>query len=333
MIKAYAVRQAGSKLEPFAYDPGELKPEQVEIDVEYCGICHSDLSMVNNDWDMSQYPLVPGHEAIGKIAKVGSGVTTLRIGQRVGLGWFSGSCMHCEWCLSGDQNLCLTAEETIVGRHGAFADKVRSHHSWVIPLPKDIKPEVAGPLFCGGITVFNPIVQLNIKSTDKVGVIGIGGLGHLALQFLNAWGCEVTAFSSSPNKKQEVLEMGANHFVNSRDRFAIANLANSLDVILSTVNVDLDWNSYVDALRPRGKLHFVGAVPNPISTPVFPLIIGQKSISGSSLGSPTTVAKMLDFAVRHNIKPITEIYSFDRINDAVARLHSGAARYRIVLKH
>jgi alcohol/geraniol dehydrogenase (NADP+) len=174
---------------------------------------------------------------------------------------------------------------------------------------------------------------LNIKSTDKVGVIGIGGLGHMALQFLSAWGCDVTAFSSSPNKKPEVLAMGANHFINSRDPEAIAAAANSFDVIISTVNVDLDWNSYVNVLRPRGKLHFVGAVPNPISTQVFPLIMGQKSISASPLGSPTTVAKMLDFAVRHDIKPITETYSFEQINEAIARLHSGKARYRIVLKH
>ena len=332
MIRAYAVSKAGGKLESWEYDLGKLASEQVEIAVEYCGICHSDLSMINNDWDVSQYPLVPGHEAVGKIVAVGSGVKTLKVGQRVGLGWFSSSCMHCQWCMSGDQNLCLTAEETIVGRHGAFADRVRAYHHWVVPLPEELDSAIAAPLFCGGITVFNPIIQLNIKPTDRVGVVGIGGLGHMALQFLKAWGCEVTAFSSSPDKEREALNMGADHFVNSRDSKAIANLANSFDVILSTVNVDLDWNSYVNALQPRGRLHFVGAVPNPISTPVFPLIIGQKSISGSSLGSPTTVAQMLDFAVRHKIEPIIETYSFDRVNEAIARLHDGKARYRIVLK-
>lgn len=333
MIQAYAVRKAGGALEPFAYDPGELSSEQVEIDVEYCGICHSDLSMLNNDWEITEYPLVPGHEAVGKVAAIGSGVKTLKIGQRVGLGWFSGSCMHCEWCLSGDRNLCLTAEETIVGRHGAFANKVRSHYHWVVPLPEHIDIATAAPLFCGGITVFNPILQLNIKSTDKVGVIGIGGLGHLALQFLNAWGCDVTAFSSSPDKESEARQMGASHFIDSRDPQAIAKVENSYDVIISTVNADLNWNSYVAALRPRGKLHFVGAVPNPISTQVFPLIVGQKSISGSSLGSPVTVAQMLDFAVRHHIQPITETYSFEQVNEAIARLSSGKARYRVVLKH
>ena len=332
-IRAYAVLQAGGELEPFEYDPGELKPEQVEIDVEYCGVCHSDLSMLNNDWAISQYPLIPGHEAIGKIAAVGSNVKTLKVGQRVGLGWFSGSCLHCEWCVKGYQNLCSTAEETIVGRHGAFANKVRSNYEWAIPLPEEIDPAIAGPLFCGGVTAFNPIVELNLKATDRVGVIGIGGLGHMALKFLDAWGCEVTAFSSSPDKKAEALEMGADYFVNSRDSDAIASLANSFDAIISTVNVDLDWNSYVNALRPMGKLNFIGAVPNPISVAVFPLIVGQKSISATSLGSPTVVSQMLNFVVRHQIKPTVEIYDLDRLNQAIARLRDGKARYRLVLKH
>lgn len=332
MIEAYAVHEAGGKFEPFEYDPGELGDEQVEIDVEYCGICHSDLSMVNNDWGISQYPLVPGHEAVGKIAAVGSKVKELKVGQRVGLGWYADSCMHCEWCLSGDQNLCLNAEGTIVGRYGAFADKVRGHQNWVVPLPDGLDAAKAGPLFCGGITVFNPIVQFDVQPTDKVGVIGIGGLGHLALGFLSAWGCDVTAFSSSPDKEAEAKKMGANHFINSKDPEAIAAAADSFDFIISTVAVDLDWNSYVMALRPRGRLHFVGVVPNPISTPIFPLIMRQRSISASPVGSPTTIDKMLDFAARHNIQPITETYSFDRINEAMERLHSVQARYRVVLE-
>jgi alcohol/geraniol dehydrogenase (NADP+) len=333
MIKAYAVHEAGGKFEPFEYDPGELGDEQVEIDVEYCGICHSDLSMVNNEWGISQYPLVPGHEAVGKIAAVGSQVQKLKVGQRVGLGWYADSCMHCEWCLSGDQNLCLNAEGTIVGRYGAFAEKVRGHQNWVVPLPDGLDAAKAGPLFCGGITVFNPIVQFDVQPTDKVGVIGIGGLGHLALGFLSAWGCDVTAFSSSPDKEAEAKKMGANHFINSKNPEAIAAAADSFDFIISTVAVDLDWNSYVMALRPRGRLHFVGVVPNPISTPIFPLIMRQRSISASPLGSPTTIDKMLDFAARHNIQSITETYSFDRINEAMERLHSGQARYRVVLEH
>ncbi len=230
--------------------------------------------MLKNDWGTTQYPLVPGHEVVGKIASVGDAVKKLQVGQPVGLGWNSRSCMTCEWCMSGNHNLCLTAEGTIVGRHGGFADKVRAHHSWVLPLPEGIDPVTAGPLFCGGITVFNPIVQFDVKPTDRVGVIGIGGLGHMALKFLHAWGCDVSAFSSSPDKEAEAKELGANHFINFRDPNALKSVENSFDLILSTVNVDLDWNTYIACLRPKGLLHFVGVVANPVASQVFPLIQG-----------------------------------------------------------
>ncbi len=333
MVRAYAAFQPGGELKPFEYDFGPLASEDVEIDVEYCGICHSDLSMIKNDWGTTQYPLVPGHEVVGTIAAKGSAVKKLQVGQRVGLGWYSSSCMSCEWCMSGNHNLCLTAEGTIVGRHGGFADKVRAHHTWVLPVPDGINPETAGPLFCGGITVFNPIVQFDIKPTARVGVIGIGGLGHMALKFLHAWGCDVTAFSTNPDKEGEARELGANHFINSRDPDALKLVESSFDLILSTVNADLDWNTYIACLRPLGRLHFVGVVPNPVASHVFPLISAQRSISGSPLGSPATTAQMLDFSVRHKIEPIIETFKFDQVNEAIERLHSGKARYRLVLKH
>ncbi|MDJ0564303.1 MAG: NAD(P)-dependent alcohol dehydrogenase, partial [Microcystis sp. M49629_WE12] len=253
MIRAYAAREKGGKLEPFDYDPGILGDEDVEIAVEYCGICHSDLSMLDNDWGLTTYPFVPGHEVVGTIAALGAKVKELKIGQRVGLGWFSRSCSTCETCMSGDQNLCATAEGTIVGRHGGFAEKVRAHHSWLVPLGNQLDAAKAGPLFCGGITVFNPIVQFDIKPTARVGVIGIGGLGHIALKFLKAWGCEVTAFSSSPDKETEAKELGATHFINSRDPEALQSVQNYFDFIISTVNVNLDWGLYIACLRPKGR--------------------------------------------------------------------------------
>lgn len=333
MIQSYAAEKQSAELKPFEYDPGALGSEDVEIQVEYCGICHSDLSMLNNEWGISRYPFVPGHEAVGTIAQVGSAVENLKVGQRVGVGWNARSCMTCEWCMSGNHNLCLSLEAVIVGRHGAFADKVRVHHAWAVPLPEALDPATAGPLFCGGITVFNPIVEFEIKPTDRVGVIGIGGLGHMALRFLHAWGCDVTAFSTSPDKEAEAKELGANHFINSRDAAALKSVANSFDMILSTVNADLDWATYISCLRPKSRLHFVGVAPNPVATHVFPMISGQKSISGSPLGSPATVVKMLDFAARHHIEPIVETFAFDQVNEAMERLRSNKARYRIVLKH
>ncbi len=332
MIQAYAALEPNGKLQSFTYDPGPLNPSELEIEVEYCGLCHSDLSMINNEWGISQYPLVPGHEVIGTVAAVGEAVGRVQVGQRVGLGWFSHSCLRCHWCNSGNHNLCQTAEATIVGRMGGFAERVRAHEEWVMVLPDALDGAKAGPLFCGGITVFNPIVEFDVKPTDSVGVIGIGGLGHLALQFLQAWGCAVTAFSSNPAKAAEAQSMGADHFVNSRDPEAIAAVANSFDLILSTVNADLDWSAYINALKPKGRLHFVGVAPNPISSHVFPLIVGQKSLSGSPLGSPTTVAKMLEFAARHHIAPVTEEFPLEKVNEALAHLESGQARYRIVLK-
>jgi len=333
MITAYAAHSANGKLEPFEYDPGLLKDEEVEIDVEYCGLCHSDLSMLKNEWGITQYPFVPGHEVVGTVSAVGDRTTTVKIGQRVGLGWFSHSCLHCDWCMSGNHNLCLTAEQTIVQRHGGFANKVRAHEEWVTPLPEGLDPAKVGPLFCGGITVFNPIVQFDVKPTDRVGVIGIGGLGHMALRFLHAWGCDVTAFSTNPDKEAEARNLGANHFINSRDSQALEAVTNSFDLILSTVNADLDWATYINTLRPKGRLHFVGVVPNPIQVQIFPVILGQKSISGSPLGSPATVGKMLDFANRHNIEPVIETFAFSEVNEALEHLEAGKARYRIVLKH
>jgi uncharacterized zinc-type alcohol dehydrogenase-like protein len=331
MIKAYAAFEAGGAMAPFEYDPGPLGPDEVEIAVEHCGICHSDLNMIDNDWDMTSYPLVPGHEVAGTIVESGELVTHLRPGQRVGLGWHAGYCMTCASCLGGDHNLCAGAEATIVGRHGGFADRVRAHAPSVVPLPEGLDMASAGPLFCGGITVFTPLVEFGIKPTDRVAVIGIGGLGHMALQFLSAWGCEVTAFTSSEAKRAAALEMGAHRTIDSRDAAAIEAEAGQFALVVSTVNVKLDWNAYLATLASKGRLHFVGATLDPLDLGVFPLIMGQRSVSGSPVGNPATIAKMLDFAVRHDIKPVIETFPLDQVNDALAHLRSGQARYRIVL--
>lgn len=330
-IHALAASGARQPLQPFEFTPGPLGDEQVEIAVESCGICHSDLSMLDNDWGMTTYPFVPGHEAIGTIVAVGDHTKRVKIGDRVGLGWFSNSCGACGECLSGSQNLCLSAEGTILGRHGAFATRVRAHWTWVSPLPKALDAGTAGPLLCGGITVFNPLTQFGIRPTDRVAVIGIGGLGHLALKFLRAWGCDVTAFTSSDSKREEALQLGAHQTLNSRNPDELAKAAGRFDFILNTANADLDWNGYLAALKPKGRLHTVGAVPQPIAVAAFPMILGQKSLSGSPLGSPSTVDTMLEFCARHNIAPTTETFPMSRANEALEHLRSGKARYRIVL--
>jgi len=331
MINAYAAFEPGGALKPFEYDPGPMGYNDVEIEIEHCGICHSDLSMLDNTWGIARFPLVPGHEVVGTVAAIGKGVSGLQIGRRVGLGWHSGYCMTCSSCMSGDYNLCADAHGTIVGRHGGFADRVRAHAASVVALPPHIDPQSAGPLFCGGITVFNPLIQFGIKPTEKAAVIGIGGLGHLAVQFLNAWGCQVTAFTSSEAKRTEALKLGAHRTIDSRNPQDIRAAAGQFDLILSTVNVKLDWNAYVETLRPKGRLHFVGATLEPLDLNLFPLIMGQRSLSASPVGSPANIARMLDFAARHHIKPVVENFRIDQANEAMARLRSGEARYRIVL--
>ena len=331
-VHAYAATSPSSPLTPFTYELPPIDAEHVDIRVEYCGICHSDLSMLRNEWGFTTYPLVPGHEVVGRVEVVGSLVKTLKVGDRVGLGWFSESCMTCPQCMGGDHNLFGSGEGTIVGRHGGFADLVRAHWAWAIKIPEALPAVSAGPLFCGGITVFSPIVEFNVRPTDRVGVIGAGGLGHLAIQFLNKWGCEVTAFSSTPDKADELMSLGAHRVVNSRDSEALKAEAGRFDFIISTVAVPLEWMTYVAALAPKGRLHTVGAIPEPVALNAFPLIMGQRSFSGSPLGSPATMALMLEFCTRHGIAPMVEEFPLSEVNKAIDRLENGSPRYRVVLK-
>jgi alcohol/geraniol dehydrogenase (NADP+) len=329
-IDAWVATTAKSKLVRQQVELGPLGEEEVEVQVEHCGLCHSDLSMLNNDWGLSQFPAVFGHEAIGRVVAVGPAAKGLKIGQHVGVGWTASSCMHCRQCKSGDQHLCLTATPTIIGHRGAFASRVRSHWIWAVPMPEKINVTEVGPLLCGGITVFNPLVMY-AGATSTVGIVGIGGLGHMAVKFAAAQGCDVTAFTSSENKFDEARRFGAQNVVSSRDAAAIKKLAGKLDLLIVTANVPLDWDALIASLAPNGRMHVVGAVPVPIPVSIFSLIMAQRSISGSPTGSPVAIEKMLDFAARHSITPQTEHFPMSRINEALERLEAGKARYRIVL--
>jgi alcohol/geraniol dehydrogenase (NADP+) len=331
--KAFAASEAKGKFEPFEFELGILGDEQVEIKVHSCGICHSDLSMVNNEWGMTAFPFVGGHEAVGEIVALGKNTKGLKIGDIVGLGWNAETCGHCEHCISGFQINCSTLVGTIVNRHGGFADKVRCNWDWAIKLPDSMDVSKAGPLFCGGITVFNPFVQNNISPTDKIGVVGIGGLGHLALQFADKWGCEVTAFTTNLSKTDELKKLGADYVVNTTDEAEIAKLAAKFDMIIVTSNVTLNWELLINALSPKGKLHMVGAVLEPMSIGAFSLIMRQRCVTGTATGSPAVVAKMLEFCARHNIETVTEKYPMSKINEAFTHLESGKVRYRIVLEN
>lgn len=332
-IKAYAAMSSGAELEPYAFDPGDLGPDEVEISVTHCGICHSDLSMLDNDWGMATYPFVPGHEVTGTVTALGDQAKGLKIGQKVGVGWSSASCLSCPQCLTGHHNLCAQNQGTIVGRHGGFATHVRAQWPWVRPLPDGLDPATAGPLLCGGITVFSPLLSYGISPTSRVGIIGIGGLGHMALQFANKWGCEVHAFTTSDSKVQEAQELGAHFVHNTKQEGVLKKLAGSLDLIISTINVPIDVPGLLDTLAPHGRLHVVGAVMEPLPVPAMGLIFGQKSISGSPTGGPVAIDQMLAFSGRHQIAPVTESFPLSRVNEAMEHLRSGKARYRIVLEN
>jgi uncharacterized zinc-type alcohol dehydrogenase-like protein len=330
-IQGLAAHAAGAELLPFRYSPGELKAQEVEISISHCGVCHSDLHLIANDWGMSQYPFIPGHEIIGTIRAIGTGVSTLTIGQRVGVGWQSNSCGQCEWCSRGMENLCPAMEATCVHRHGGYADSVRVNARFAIPIPDSLPSEQAAPLLCGGITVYNPLRAHGINPSSRVGIVGIGGLGHLALQFARVFGAEVTAFSTSAAKEEEARALGAHHFVNTRETKAMREVANTFDFILSTINADQDWMSYIQALRPTGTLCFVGVPPAPVSVQAFSLISGIRSITGSPIGSPHQLREMVDVAARHNVRAKTEAFPMAKANEAIEKVKKNKLRYRAVL--
>jgi uncharacterized zinc-type alcohol dehydrogenase-like protein len=328
--KAWIAKAAKQPMVLETVDLGPLGVEDIEVIVEHSGVCHSDLSVLNNDWGFSQYPAILGHEVIGRVSAIGQNAKGLTVGQRVGVGWNSGSCMHCHQCMSGRHHLCPQVQFTIVGHRGGFATHIRSHWAWALPLPDKLNFVEAGPLLCGGITVFAPLAMY-AKPTDRVGIIGLGGLGHMAVKFAAAYGCDVTAFTSNTSTFEDAKRFGANHVVVSKDSAAIKKLGGSLDLLISTVNVQLDWDAMISMLAPNGRLHVVGAVLEPIPVAAFSLIMGQRSISGSPTGSPAAIETMLDFAARHHVVPQTEHFPMSHINEAFARLESGKARYRIVL--
>jgi uncharacterized zinc-type alcohol dehydrogenase-like protein len=330
-IHGLAAHAAGAELLPFKYDPGKLGQHDVEIAISHCGICHSDLHLISNDWGISQYPFIPGHEVVGKVTAVGSNVRSLTVGQRVGLGWQSNSCGICEWCTRGMENLCPAAESTCVHRHGGYADRVRANSRFVIPIPDALESVHTAPLLCGGITVYNPLRTHGVNPSSRVGIVGIGGLGHMAIQFARVFGAEVTAFSTSASKEEEARSLGAHHFINSRESKALKEAAGTQDFILFTANADQDWGAYIQALRPTGTLCFVGIPPSPVSIHAFPLISGMRSISGNPTGSPYRIKEMLDVAARHGVKAKTELFPMNQANTAIEKVKKNKVFYRAVL--
>jgi alcohol/geraniol dehydrogenase (NADP+) len=330
-IHGLAVHAAGAQLLPYKFDPGELQAHEVEIKISHCGVCHSDVHLIDNDWGISKYPFIPGHEIVGTVVTLGSEVKDRATGERVGVGWQADSCGICEWCRQGDEHLCAKAQPTCVGRNGGFADRIRVNSRFAIPVPSVLESENVAPLMCGGITVYSPLRNHGVRPSSRVGVIGIGGLGHMGVQFARAFGAEVTAFSTSKDKEEEAKALGAHHFVNTRDTGALKKVGGSFDFLLSTVSADQDWQAYVNALRPKGVLCIVGAAPSPMQIQGASLVLTQKAIAGSPTGSPRDLYEMLDVAARHGVKAKTERFAMAKANEAVTRVKKNQVRYRAVL--
>jgi uncharacterized zinc-type alcohol dehydrogenase-like protein len=332
-VNAFAALAPKAPLVPFRYELPTLGPDDVELAVSHCGLCHSDVHLIDDAWNKSVYPLVPGHEVVGEVVAVGAAVTHLRPGDRAGVGWQRSACFACDLCRAGHENLCARQEATCVGHHGGLGDRLRIDSRFAFALPDGIDPAVAAPLLCGGVTVFAPLRRFGAGAGRTVGVIGVGGLGHLAVRFAAALGCEVIAFTSSPDKRDEVRAMGAHEVVPSNDARALRAMANRVDLLVSTAPARLDWILYLQALRPNGVLCLVGASPGLLQVPSAQLLLGQKAICGSDIGDRGTMLEMLRFAARHGVVPTVEMRPMHEVNLGLERLRNNRARYRVVLSN
>jgi len=332
-IRAFAALSKGAALEPWSYEPRALGFHDVEIEVSHCGLCHSDIHLIDDGWGRSAYPLVPGHEIVGNVAAVGPEVKHLALGQRVGVGWQRSACLECDLCLAGQENLCRRQQATCMGHHGGLANRIRIDGRFVFALPEELASEYAAPLMCGGVTVYSPLRRFGIGGTSTVAVIGIGGLGHMALLMARALGADTTAFSTSPEKRAEAIAMGANDFAATSDPKEIRKHFGRFDLVLSTVHARLDWTMYLQTLRPNGTFCLFGMPPGVIQFPPSLLVTGERSITGSDIGSRSVIRDMLRFSTRHKIAPQVQRMPMAEANAALTRLRQNQVRYRLVLEN
>ncbi len=330
-VLGYAAKAVGERLEPFSYEAPNLGEQDVRLAVTHCGLCYTDIHGIDDYYNISTYPLVPGHEIVGLVTETGSAVVEPKIGDRVGIGWQGRACWQCDYCRQGDVHLCIDIDHAATwDPYGGFATSVAVDSRFVYQLPDAMRPEAAAVLMCAGLAVYSPLRRFATDPAHHVGVLGIGGLGHLAIQFAHALGCEVTAISSSPDKERDALGFGADHFVIG-DREGLRSLNDQLDLLLCTVHGEgIRWERLIPPLRrDRGRLVLVG-FPQ-IQLDPQDLVAHQVSITGSLLGSPATMRDMLDFAQEHRITPAVELMPMSCVNEAIDRLKENRVRYRVVL--
>lgn len=342
-VSGWAATDESGKVAPFIFKRRENGVDDVTIKVEYCGMCHTDLHFVNNDWGITMYPVVPGHEITGVVTKVGTNVSTFKPGDRVGVGCISGSCLDCEHCARSEENYCDKVTLTYNGvfwdgsvTYGGYSGMFVANKRFLVRIPDSLPLDAAAPLLCAGITVYSPMKQHGMLDQRgagrRLGVVGLGGLGHVAVKFGKAFGLRVTVISTSPAKEREAREnLMADDFVLSTDQKQMQAMARSLDYVIDTVSASHSLGPILELLKVNGKLVLVAAPDKPVELPSFPLIFGKRTVSGSMTGGMKETQEMMDLCGEHGITCDIELVSTDRINDALARLARNDVRYRFVL--
>jgi uncharacterized zinc-type alcohol dehydrogenase-like protein len=330
MIQGYAALSVGGSLEPFTYEKPKLGEYDVRVSVSHCGLCHTDIQAVDNYYGITNFPFVPGHEIVGHVSEIGPEVCGLRLGDRVGIGWQGRSCGACEWCAKGETQLCMDIEETTVMKpYGGFSSPVMADYRFVHPLPAGLPSEDGAVLMCAGLTAYSALCTHLTTPGLKLAVVGIGGLGHLAIQFARAFGCHVTAISSSRAKIEQAFSFGAEQFIDANDESSMRDAAFDFDLLLCTANAGFHWESLLSALKKRGKLILLG-FPD-VAFNSTDLVAHELTLVGSLIGNPSMMRAMLTFAQEHGIKPVVELMPMSRVNEAIDKVMQNRARYRIVL--
>ncbi|MFX1300434.1 MAG: NAD(P)-dependent alcohol dehydrogenase [Promethearchaeota archaeon] len=329
-VLGYAAKAVGQELEPFTYEPPKLGKNDVRVSVTHCGLCHSDIQAIDDYYGITTFPFVPGHEIVGYVSAAGHEVSGLKKGDRVGIGWQGRCCGQCEWCLQGEEQLCMDIVKSGTWvPYGGFSSSILVDSRFAYQLPDAMPSEVAAVLMCAGIAVYSPLKSFAAQPAQKIGIIGVGGLGHLALQFAHALNYEVTAISHSPEKKKQALAFGADHFLVSDDEASLRQFEFGFDLLLCTTSGKIDWDMLLTILKKNGRFVLIG-FPDVVFNSTD-LVAHQLSITGSFLGNRTTMQEMLSFAQTHNIVPKVELMPMTEVNEAIQKVRENKARYRIVL--
>ncbi|MBK0380575.1 NAD(P)-dependent alcohol dehydrogenase [Mucilaginibacter segetis] len=337
--KGYAAPKANVKLEPFKFERREVGPNDIQIEILYCGVCHSDIHQARDEWGGSIFPMVPGHEIVGKITKVGSSVTKFKVGEMAGVGCFVDSCGHCPSCKEGLEQYCdVGMIATYNGRekdgsptYGGYSNQIVVNEDYTLHIPENLPLEGVAPLLCAGITTYSPLMQWKIGKGHKVAVLGLGGLGHMAVKLAASLGAEVTVLSTSPNKKADAEKLGAHHFVVTKDEEQVKAVANTFDFIINTISAQHEYNFYLQMLALDGTMILLGVPPEAPQLAAFNLIGRRRRIAGSLIGGILETQQMLDYCSAHNITSDVEVINIDYINEAYERMIKGDVRYRFVI--